>query len=94
MPKIWVGRKTLNGEKNEDGLRKLSRKKILKVRLNVFTSEDLITGKTIVKKKKFSKYAWMCLRVTTSVTFTTIAMHEAQVYTSGRGAQGARRGKK
>ena len=57
MPKIWVGRKTLNGEKNEDGLRKLSRKKILKVRLNVFTSEDLITGKTIVKKKKFSKYA-------------------------------------
>ena len=41
MPKIWVGRKTLNGEKNEDGLRKLSR------------------------KKKFSKYVWMCLRVKT-----------------------------
>ena len=72
----------------------IEKKKILKVRLNVFTSEDLITGKTIVKKKKFSKNAWMCLRVTTSVTFTTIAMHEAQVYTSGRGAQGARRGKK
>ena len=56
MPKMWVGRKTLNGGKKEDGLRKLSRKKILTVRLNVFTSEDLITGKTIVKKK-FSKYA-------------------------------------